>query len=196
MTHWYIGGERELLIDVDRWDTRLRNGYKWGEFLCRQRLRNAERSGKFVIERVWRVPTYQMGHYHVYVLLRDPLPVGTRISWQNWLGNDVLRGHSDHMRVENGHPFPTLLWESKKVPGYWRQPDRQCDCAGKHNTDENPNCPVFLELRGASPHELFGTWDNNEEAEIALPWDGEIPISLIRRRVTKSVKKTVEIVNN
>jgi hypothetical protein len=156
MSVWYLARPDELLIDLDDAGRPTRTGAPWIEVFFRRRLRDAIADGKLRVRDVYLSPSNSVRHYHAIVRLGEPLPIMQRLVWQLHLGSDLYRGRADLMRAARGFDAPSLLIRSHPMIGFYREPDRVCDCTAKHITSDQPTCKVWRELRGMSPWELFG----------------------------------------
>jgi hypothetical protein len=193
MAFWYIRQPRELLIDLDDYmrPAPTTTGVKahWGEAFWRRRLRTAMKAAKLTVCQVWLVRSNTHRHWHAAILLGQPIPEFQALVWQFHLGSDLMRARSDLMRAALGIPSPSLLIRNTAIKGFYREPDRVCQCVRKHDTSEQYQlgdraCPTWRELRGMTPWELFGEPYHESEREVKLP-EGEVPIELILKIVTE-----------
>jgi len=181
MSYWMLAHSDELLIDLDDFMRPAKSGGPWGEVFFRRRLREAMRAGKLAVREVWLVRSSSPHHFQIIVRLKKALPLMERLVWQLHLGSDLYRGRADLMRAAKGIKAPSLLILPEPIPGFYREPDRVCECVKKHVTAENPACAVWRELRGMSPWELFGPSSQEKEGCVALPL-GRVPLELILRK--------------
>lgn len=190
MSVWYTATDRELLIDLDDYmrPAPSKNGPSrgpWGEIFWRRRLRDAMQAELIKACRVFLMRSNTARHWHAIVLLAEPMPVMRRMIWQMRLGSDLLRAQSDLMRADHGIQHPSLLIRPEPIKGFYRKPDRVCPCDRKHDTEEqyglgDQACPVWRELRGATPWQLFGPTYRGHERGVKLP-EGEVPLEMILR---------------
>jgi len=192
MSYWYVAHDDELLLDLDDYMRPTKTGCPWGEAFFRRRLRNAMAAGKLKVSEVWLVRSTSERHFHAIVrtssfINRSDLAAQvSRLIWQLHLGSDLYRGRADLMRAVRGFPCASLLIRDEPIPNFYRKPDAQCDCTKKHSTEEQFNivnsggiaCPVFQQLRGVSPWELFGPSSKESEKFIPLP-AGRVPLELV-----------------
>jgi hypothetical protein len=194
MSVWYTARADELLIDLDDYTrpapskTGASRG-PWGEVFFRRRLADAIRAGRLNVCQVFLERSNTPRHWHSVILLAHPMPVMERLVWQLRLGSDLLRGQCDLMRAARGIEFPSLLIRSKPIKGFYREPDRECPCTRKHDTNEQYKlgaqaCSVWRELRGMTPWELFGATFQGSQRGVPLP-EGEVPIDLILKVITE-----------
>lgn len=167
MAAWYLGGPRELLLDLDNInemkpyrtaDGVLQQGRRENVWF-RWRLRIAIESGLLKVADIWKQPSQTVGRFHAYILLTEDMALNERLVWQMHLGNDLTRSKCDLMRAQRERPGPTLLIEPEPIVGFWRPPDEICLCTDKHEwpaKGEDSKCPVWNRYR-ESKHELFGT---------------------------------------
>jgi len=179
---WYLASETELLLDLDDAARSTKSGGPWIEVFFRRRLRDAIVDGKLDVQAVFLVRSTSKHHFQAFVRLAKALPVVERLVWQLHLGSDLYRGRADLMRAARGIKAPSLLILPKAIPGFWREPDRICSCTRKHKTEEMPDCPVWRELRGMSPWELFGKSEKKAERGVPLPL-GQVPLELILKKL-------------
>ena len=196
MAAWYLAHEDELLIDLDDYDRPTKSGESWGEVFFRRRLRSAIVSKKLKVKQVYLVRSSSNNHYHAIVRLEKPMPLIERLVWQMHLGSDLYRGRSDLMRAVRGIAAPSLIIQPTPIKGFYRKPDRICACKSKHRTEEQHAkgkraCPVWRELRGMSPWELFGEPTKCQEEPVKLP-TGRVPLKLILACVTKYKRDKVQ----
>jgi hypothetical protein len=194
MSAWYVAHNDELLIDIDEPQKPVRGG-PYIEKFFRQRLRDAIRAGLLAVHDVWIVPSTTNGHVHIAVQLAAPLPILERLVWQQHLGSDLYRGKSDLMRLARGKPAPSLLIEAEPIPRFYREPDYVCPCTRKHDTAEqqalgDKACPVWLDVRGLSPWELFGPSSQEPELCVVLPRSGRVPAAAIMARRVRAAGST------
>lgn len=183
MSSWYIAGRDELLIDLDDYMRPTRSGCPWGEEFFRRRLRTAILSRKLNVDEVWLIRSQSERHYQAIVKLRAGLKTLPRLVWQLHLGSDLYRGRADLMRLANGFHAPSLLIIPHSIPGFYRCPNFVCECTEKHVTSEQAElgdkaCPVWREVRGFSPWELFGEPVKGPEKFVPLPL-GKVDLDLI-----------------
>ena len=186
MSQWYLAHSDELLIDVDNYMRPAKSGGPWGEVFFRRRLRDAMQAGKLRVREVWLERSTSEHHFQAIVRLQEPLPLMQRLVWQLHLGSDLYRGRADLMRAARGVKAPSLLIRRERIVGFYREPDRVCACAEKHDTEKqfalgDKACEVWRELRGMSPWELFGPSSREKERCIPLPL-GRVPLELIVRK--------------
>jgi len=177
MAYWFIRHKDELLIDLDDAARRTKSGAPWIEVFFRRRLRDAIKAGKLNVREVWLVRSNSEHHFSAFVHLASPMPDLEALIWQLHLGSDLYRGRADLMRLARGIEAPSLLIFNRD-PKIYRAPDFVCKCKEKHVTARNPDCAIWLKLRGYSPWELFGPSSQTVERCIALPL-GKVPTKLI-----------------
>ena len=196
MSFWYVAHNDELLLDLDDYMRPTKTGCPWGEGFFRRRLRNAMAGGKLKVSEVWLDHSNSERHFHAVVVVpqfRNREDLQARIEklvWQLHLGSDLYRGRADLMRAVRGFPSASLLIRDTKIPNFYREPDYQCLCTKKHNTEEQFNlvnsggnaCSIFQSLRGMSPWELFGPSSKKAELFIPLP-TGRVPLELIMQKI-------------
>lgn len=193
--YWYVAHEDELLLDLDDYYRPTRHAdATWGEAFFRRRLRDAIRSQKLEVSAVWLVRSQTEGHYQAIVRLGKEtvrsfrMPPLDQLIWQMYLGSDLYRSRADLMRAIRGMRAPSLLIMKDKIHGFYREPDRVCQCNTKHNIveimqqPESKRCKVWTCLRGLSPWELFG--ESKREPEVSVPLSiGEVPLADIMSKV-------------
>jgi len=184
MSVWYLAHDDELLIDLDDYMRKAKSGEPWGEAYFRKRLRTAIDSKKLEVKGVWLDYSNSKSHFQAVVRLVSPMSVIERLVWQLKLGSDLLRGQSDLMRAVRGIKHPSLLIRHKEIRDFYREPDRTCPCTKKHITEEAPDCPVWRELRGMSPWQLFGEPYKGKERFVPLNI-GKVKMELILRKDVK-----------
>jgi len=188
MSYWYLAHSDELLIDLDDYMRPTKSGCPWGEAFFRRRLRDAIRDGKLRVREVYLINSLSLRHYHAIIRLDNlqaSMPIVQSLVWQLHLGSDLYRGRADLMRYAKGIYAPSLLILPHKIDGFYREPDRKCPCTEKHDTEVQfalgpAACPVWRELRGMSPWELFGRNRKCRERFVPLP-TGKVPFELIMR---------------
>lgn len=196
MSVWYLASPTELLLDLDEYMRPApgKDGSRgpWGEIFFRRRLRNAMLAGRLNVSRVHLIRSTSALHWHAFVLLAHAMPLMERLIWQLQLGSDLMRARSDLMRATRGIKHPSLLIRDTPIPSgpnggrdFWRTPDRQCFCTTKHVTEQQAAlgqdaCPVWRELRGQTPWELFGPPAHGLERGVCLP-EGDVPLADILR---------------
>lgn len=183
MAYWYIAHEDELLLDLDDYTRPTRTGCPWGESFFRRRLRDAITWNKLSIDGVWLARSRSPKHFHAVVKLAVPMGVIERLVWQMHLGSDLYRGRADLMRAALKIDAPSLLIRTEPIPEFYRHSDYACDCTEKHDTQTQFDlgkraCPIWQDIRGLSPWQLFGKSRKLNETFIPLPI-GKVPISLI-----------------
>lgn len=192
MSFWYLASDRELLLDLDDYmrPAPSKTGESrgpWGEIFFRRRLGDAIRAGRLDVmdPPVYLDRSNSARHWHAIVRLRKPMPLNRRLIWQLRLGSDLMRSQADLMRADMGVKFPSLLIRNTPMKDFYRPPDRQCPCTRKHDTSEQMQlngrgCPIWRELRGMTPWELFGPCHKGNHRGVTLPI-GEVPLDLILR---------------
>jgi hypothetical protein len=187
MAYWYLGiRDSELLLDLDVAGERSKiSGVKRIE-VFRRRLQDAILGGKLAFKKLWIARSNTEHKFHAVILLSKPLPLMERLTWQFHLCSDLLRAKCDFMRAARGIVPASLLIRNEKLPGFYREPDAECPCTEKHDTDKmlalgEKACAVWLKYRGRSPYELFGKRDKSKQHVIWLPL-GEVPVQLILRK--------------
>jgi hypothetical protein len=194
MAIWYLAQPQEFLIDLDDITRRFRSKSgedrcSWGE-MFRRRLRAGILAERIPFCRMKLVQSTSKGHWHAVILLAEPMSLEQRLAWQLQLLSDLMRAKSDLMRAAVGIEFPSLLIRQTPIKGFWRKPDRVCRCTRKHDTEQQyllgeKACPVWRELRGMTPWELFGEpYHGEERGEVKLP-EGEVPLELILKIATE-----------
>lgn len=192
MSFWYTEKPDELLLDLDDYDKPVQHFQIWGE-MFRQRLRSAVLADLLTIRTtngeadILLEESNTPNHFHVFIRLVRPMPLDQRLVWQQRLGSDWKRAHADLMRAARRIRPASLLIRTHKVDELWREPDYICPCPnGKHETLKQVEllkagigCPVWQELRGATPWELFGKpTHNGMELPVNLPL-GRVPLEKI-----------------
>ena len=206
MSFWYLAHPDELLIDLDDYTRPApsKTGESrgpWGEIFFRRRLADAIRADRL---KVCDPPVYlgrsnSERHWHAIVRLRYPMPLDQRLTWQLRLGSDLMRAQADLMRAAMCVDFPSLLIRNTPMKGFYREPDRQCACTRKHDTAEQSalngqGCPVWRELRGLTPWQLFRPTHHGDHRGIILPV-GEVPLELILQIDEQRKEKANEAVS-
>lgn len=181
MAVWYLAHEDELLIDLDEYMRPTKSKGVWGEEFFRKRLRDSIADNKLSVQDVFLVHSHSKDHYQAIIRLKTLMPLIERLVWQLHLGSDLYRGRCDLMRAARGVQAPSLLIRAERIHGFYRKPDRVCLCTEKHKTEEPPDCPIWRELRGMSPWELFGKPDKSPQHGVKLPV-GRVPLARIMKR--------------
>jgi len=139
--HWYVGRDTELLLDLDS-DAAL--------YYAIQRIRRNVRRGFLKLQRpgVRLYRSLGVGHYHLFVFLKEPMPPLERAVWELNLGSDIKRAQYNIMRTLRGLHAADLIIAERAYPGM-RAADHVCTCQGKHKKRRITNhCPVLKELHG------------------------------------------------
>lgn len=197
MSFWYLARPDELLIDLDDYmrPAPSKTGESrgpWGEVFFRRRLADAIRAERLPVESVYLDRSNSAKHWHAIIRLRPNAPASSiagilpaieRLVWQLRLGSDLMRGQADLMRLARGVMCPSLLIRREPMADFYREPDCECPCTRKHDTAEQFSlgaraCPVWIELRGLTPWELFGPTIHDDHRGVALPI-GDVPLELI-----------------
>ena len=204
MSFWYLPTPEELFLDLDDYmrPAPSKSGDSrgpWGEIFFRRRLADAIRADRLPVASVYLDHSATARHWHAIVKLRRTMPLVERLVWQLRLGSDLMRGQADLMRAVRGVDSPSLLIRSTPMADFYREPDRVCGCTRKHDTREQAQlngsaCPVWKELRGMTPYELFGPTLKCHHRALPLPI-GEVPLGMILAVYTgekKNVKQQFE----
>lgn len=188
MSFWYLAKEWELLIDLDDYmrPAPAKSGESrgpWGEIFFRRRLADAIRADRLQVLSVYLDRSNTAKHWHAIVRLADSMPVMERLAWQLRLGSDLMRAQADIMRAARGISCPSLLIRKEPMRDFYRPADYECPCDRKHDTAEQFElgeraCPVWRELRGMTPWELFGRTFHGNQRAVRLPI-GNVPIRFI-----------------
>lgn len=138
--HWYIAGDRELLLDLDS---------DHAAAVATVRLKRAVKRGQLKVARsVIIEPSNSEGKYHMLVTLKAAMGDRERVLWQLWLGSDITRELYNLMRIEKGVGSPNLLIRLKPFKDE-RRPDYKCHCKSKHKGLKRCRlCEVMRQLHG------------------------------------------------
>ena len=91
-------------------------------------------------------PSTTRRHYHLMIVLRQPLSFASRLGWRGRLMDDPYRLAQDSARAVRG-VTGSLLISPEHHASYYRASDRVCKCQGKHTPEIMRTCPVARELR-------------------------------------------------
>lgn len=152
--HWYVARPDELLIDCDS-STLLQ--------IAMKKLADTSRihsEPALQVKSIFVANSNKEGHFHVCILLQQPLDVIRLMTWQLYLMDDVNRSVQNFFRAVNNIPAPSLVispfnWLDDGVAlnggKFWRSHDAVCFCnSAIHKRSESIRlCPAHQALRGA-----------------------------------------------
>ena len=167
--HWYIGGDYEVLLDVDS-DRQL--------WYARERIRENEREGLLPLKELHTYRSQTPGHFHILITLSEPLLPIERVNWGWHLGSDPVRAQYAFMRIAHGLPGDFLI-STVPYDGF-RPPDYTCECREKHKEKKiTGRCPVLRQLLGK---ECAAEYFSRRKRAVRKPWPvGRVPMRLIRQ---------------
>ncbi len=170
--YWYIGRENELLLDLDS---------STAVWFAVQKLRRNMRRGFLAVAEVHLFRSVAPDHFHMFVILKEPMPPLERAIWECQLMSDLKRVQYNLMRTLRGLQGADLLITDREYPGV-RNCDAVCGCAAKHKRRRITNhCPVLQALHGREAGaEYFAIKRDRKQrtATLRLPV-GKIPLTTI-----------------
>lgn len=153
MAFWYVRKSNELLIDLDGKNAK---SHAARLLKSRKRIYGAKESGKLDIRTVWFYPSGSEMHHHVIVALGHDISYIHAVAWEMHFGSDIYRSCNNLMRATdptiigyNSAAFDLLI-TPQPYPGFYRPPDFNCLCEGKHTLDVMEKCPAAKIVRGSA----------------------------------------------
>lgn len=115
------------------------------------RLRRAVMQKRLLVASWWLDVSRTKEHYHVVIVLEEPMGEIERTAWECFLCSDRDRVVWDLMRISRLGAKTGILIREKAFQGF-REPDAICNCKGKHdNFEVRSKCPALRKLQIGEP---------------------------------------------
>lgn len=174
---WYVARNTELMLDLD-------GTAPGASSLGPTRIRLEAARAILDPEAAYIYRSGTRGHFHVVLVLREPMEAAERFVWEMQLRGDLYRGRCNIMRSLRFHPSPALLIAPRDWTGFYRAPDDRCVCPGKHDFQTFVKCPAAVRLRGEfrswSP---FGQLKPGRKVEALHCEEGELDLDTFARSI-------------
>jgi len=167
INYWYSAQPNEIFCDLDskRALTRALHVIRRAMQQHRNGKRHEEKHANGLsVKDVFVYPTGRKNHFHMIVVLHQPLPAELRAMWALWMASDRLRAVYVMERIRRLSSWRTLaswMLDNREVAPqqnadllvssrrYHRLPNQTCSCTQKHKSDAvNANCEALQALLG------------------------------------------------
>lgn len=166
--YWYTATSSEIFVDLDskralqRALSVLRRAVQKSRYLPIISDSRYPFQNSLHVQSIWVYPSQTANHFHLIIVLKNQLPVQTRIAWALWMGGDQLRAAYVMERWRHGNIRPELICTTTRYG--FRIPDNVCHCQKKHKQKQVTDaCPALRDI--LDEHRSADYFPRNQDRE-------------------------------